>query len=135
MNAIRGIAVIMDIALNHSYSQNPQVQMYFDPTAGEWGQPTSDSPWFNSTPKHDFNVGYDYNHESAHTKYFCKRVFKYWVEEFKIDGFRLDLSKGYTQNYSLGSLSQWNTYDLGRINILKEYANHIWSTHPILILF
>ena len=126
----RGMAVIMDIALNHSFSQNPQVQMYFDPSVGEWGQPTSDSPWFNSTPKHDFNVGYDYNHESAHTKYFCKRVFKYWVEEFKIDGFRLDLSKGYTQNYSLGSLSQWNTYDLGRINILKEYANHIWSTHP-----
>ena len=126
----RGMAVIMDIALNHSYSQNPQVQMYFDPSAGEWGQPTSDSPWFNSTPKHDFNVGYDYNHESAHTKYFCKRVFKYWVEEFKIDGFRLDLSKGYTQNHSLGSLSQWNTYDQGRINILKEYANHIWSTHP-----
>jgi len=126
----RGIAVIMDIALNHSYSQNPQVQMYFDPSAGEWGQPSSDSPWFNSSPKHDFNVGYDYNHESAHTKYFCKRVFKYWVEEFKIDGFRLDLSKGYTQNHSLGSLSQWNTYDQGRINILKEYANHIWSTHP-----
>ncbi len=126
----RGIAVIMDIALNHSYSQNPQVQMYFDPSAGEWGQPTSDNPWFNSSPKHDFNVGYDYNHESAHTKYFCKRVFKYWIEEFKIDGFRLDLSKGYTQNYSIGSLFQWNTYDQGRINILKEYGNHIWSTHP-----
>ena len=33
----RGIAVIMDIALNHSFGENPQVQMYFNSAVGEWG--------------------------------------------------------------------------------------------------
>jgi pullulanase/glycogen debranching enzyme len=27
-----------------------------------------------------------------------KRVIKQWVEEYKIDGFRWDLTKGFTQN-------------------------------------
>ena len=75
----RGIAVIMDIALNHSFGQNPQVQMYFNNQIGDYGAPTSENPWFNQYPTHDFNVGYDYNHESAHTKYFSKRVFQYWI--------------------------------------------------------
>ena len=79
----RGIAVIMDIALNHSFGQNPQVQMYFDQEIGDYGAPTSENPWFNQYPTHDFNVGYDYNHESAHTKYFCKRVFQYWIESLQ----------------------------------------------------
>ena len=126
----RGIAVIMDIALNHSFGQNPQVQMYFDQEVGDYGTPTNQSPWFNQYPTHDFNVGYDYNHESAHTKYFCKRVFQYWIEEFKIDGFRLDLSKGYTQNQTIGNIDAWSSYDQSRVNILQEYGNHIWSVNP-----
>lgn len=124
----RGIAVIMDIALNHSFGQNPQVQMYFNASEGEWGQPSPDNPWFNEIPKHDFNVGYDYNHESSHTKAFCKRVLKHWVENYHIDGFRFDLSKGYTQNYTLGDIDAWGVYDQSRIDILTDYANYIWST-------
>jgi pullulanase/glycogen debranching enzyme len=27
-----------------------------------------------------------------------KRVIKQWIEEYKIDGFRWDLTKGFTQN-------------------------------------
>ena len=126
----RGIAVIMDIALNHSFGQNPQVQMYFEQEIGDYGTPTNENPWFNQYPTHDFNVGYDYNHESAHTKYFCKRVFQYWIEEFKIDGFRLDLSKGYTQNQTIGNIDAWSSYDQSRVNILQEYGNHIWSVNP-----
>jgi len=126
----RDIAVIMDIALNHSFGSNPQVRMYFDEDIGEWGQPSPDNPWFNQQPRHDFNVGYDYNHESEKTKEFCKRVFKFWVEEYRIDGFRLDLSKGFTQNNTIGNVELWNAYDQSRINILTEYANHIWSNYP-----
>ena len=126
----RGIAVIMDIALNHSFGQNPQVQMYFNNQIGDYGAPTSENPWFNQYPTHDFNVGYDYNHESAHTKYFSKRVFQYWIEEFKIDGFRLDLSKGFTQSQTIGNIDAWSSYDQSRINILQEYGNHIWSINP-----
>lgn len=126
----RGIAVILDIALNHSFGQNPMVRMYFDPNAGDYGQPTTENPWFNQTPKHDFNVGYDFNHESSRTRDFCKRILAYWMNEFHVDGYRFDLSKGFTQNYTLGNLEAWAAYDQSRINILTDYYSHIQSTEP-----
>jgi len=132
----RGIAVIMDIALNHSFGLSPQVMMYFDPSAGPYGEPTADNPWFNQTPKHDFNVGFDYNHESVYTKKFVDSVFVHWVTEYHIDGYRLDLSKGFTQVFSLGNIELWGQYDQSRIDILTNYANHIWSvdSESIIIL-
>lgn len=63
----RGMAVIMDMVLNHSFGQSPMVQLYFDNTAGK---PAANSPWFNVDATHPFNVGYDFNHESPYTKYF-----------------------------------------------------------------
>jgi glycosidase len=124
----RGIAVILDIALNHAFGQNPFVRMYFDADAGEWGQPTADNPWFNEIPRHDFNVGYDFNHESPHTRNFCKRVLAHWLNEYHIDGYRFDLSKGFTQNNTLGNIGAWNAYDQSRVNILTDYYQHIQQT-------
>ncbi|WP_306644067.1 alpha-amylase family glycosyl hydrolase [Sanyastnella coralliicola] len=123
----RGIAIILDIALNHSFGQNPQVRMWFDPSAGEYGQPTSQNPYFNEVPMHDFNVGYDYNHESGVTREFCKRVLEHWITEYHIDGYRMDLSKGFTQNNTLGNVGAWNQYDQSRVDILNDYAGHVWS--------
>jgi 1,4-alpha-glucan branching enzyme len=126
----RGIAVIMDIALNHSFGQNPMVRMYFDASAGQYGQPTANNPWFNPTPKHDFNVGYDFNHESQQTKNFTKRVLAHWMQNYHIDGYRFDLSKGFTQNYTLGNIGAWGAYDQSRINILTDYYNHMQTIEP-----
>lgn len=123
----RGIAVILDIVLNHQFGQSPLVRMYNE---GGYNAPTPDNPWANPVAKHDFNVGYDLNHESAATRRFCKRVFRYWVEEFKADGYRLDLSKGFTQNNTLGNVAAWGAYDQSRINILQDYANEVWSVDP-----
>lgn len=130
----RGIAVIMDIALNHSFGLNPQVQLYFDPNAGQWGQPTADNPWFNEIPKHDFNVGYDYNHESPYTKKFVDSVLIHWVTEYHIDGYRMDLSKGFTQNNTLGDVAAWGNFDQSRIDILTSYADHVWNFDPDLYM-
>ena len=47
-----------------------------------------------------------------------------------MDGFRFDLSKGFTQTYTLGNVSQWGQYDAGRISILSKYADSIWSVNP-----
>ena len=126
----RGIAVIMDIALNHSFGQNPMVRMYFDASAGQYGQPTASNPWFNPTPKHDFNVGYDFNHESLQTKNFTKRVLTHWMQNYHIDGYRFDLSKGFTQNNTLGNIGAWGAYDQSRINILTDYYNHMQTAEP-----
>lgn len=123
----RGIAVIMDMVLNHSFGQNPQVRLFFDPTAGQYGQPTAQNPWFLETAAHDFNVGYDYNHESPATKAFVDRVMRYWMEEYKVDGYRMDLSKGFTSNITIGNPGAMAQYDASRIAILKRMADKVWE--------
>jgi hypothetical protein len=120
----RGIAVIVDMVLNHSFGQSSLVRLYWDDSANK---PSADNPWFNQEPTHDFNVGFDMNHESEQTKAFSLRVIKYWLEEFKIDGFRFDLSKGFTQNNTLGNSNAMAQYDASRIAIWKYYADSIWS--------
>lgn len=124
-----GIAVVMDMVLNHSFGQNPQVRMYFDPTAGQYGQPTAQNPWFNQTDKHPFGVGYDYNHESPATIAFADRVIKFWLTEYNIDGYRFDLSKGFTQKFS-PDVASWNAYDQSRVNIWNRIRNEIIKYAP-----
>jgi glycosidase len=120
-----GMAVISDIVLNHSYGQSPLVQMYFDPTAGEYGQPTPENPWYNETsPNQSYSWGFDFNHESDDTKRFVDRVNRYWLEEYKFDGFRFDFTKGFTNTPGDG----WS-YDAARINILKRMADEIWAVN------
>ena len=121
----RDMAVILDIALNHAFGQCPLVRLYFDPSAGAFGQPTAQNPWFNEVPKHDFNVGYDFDHSSDATKVFAKRVFQHWVKEFKVDGYRVDLSKGFTQKNTLGNVGAWGQYDQGRINTLQRIKDEV----------
>lgn len=123
----RGIAVILDVVLNHSFSMSPLVQMYWD---GQTNMPTPQNPWYNQTATHPLSPGYDFNHESIHTKEFVKRFFNFWVNEFKVDGFRLDLSKGFTQNYSGQDIGAWSQYDQSRINILTDYYNSIKDNDP-----
>jgi 1,4-alpha-glucan branching enzyme len=118
-----GIAVIMDMVLNHAFGHSPMVRLYWDEANS---RPAANNPWFNQVPKHPYNVGYDFNHESAATKYYVDRVNKQWLEEYKIDGFRFDLSKGFTQTFS-STVEQWGQYDQSRINILKRMADSIWA--------
>ncbi len=123
----RGMAVILDVVYNHAFGQSPLAQLYWD--AGQ-NRPAADNPWLNPVAKHDFNVGYDFNHESPATRQFVKRVISWWMETYGIDGFRFDLSKGFTQNNTLGSVPAWGMYDQSRIDILQDYADHMWSIDP-----
>ena len=121
----RGMAVYIDMVLNHSYGQSPLVQLYFDPTAGDGGQPTAENPWYNqSCPHPPYCWGYDFNHESVHTRAFVDRVTKYWLTEFKVDGFRFDFTKGFTNK-----VSDPSNYDASRIAILKRMADKIWEVN------
>ena len=117
-----GIAVIMDVALNHQFGLSPLVQLYWDAANN---RPAANSPWFNQTPTHPFNVGYDMNHESAATQAFTSRVIEHWLTEYKIDGFRFDLSKGFTQKNSGENVTTWSQYDANRITTWKKYYDTV----------
>lgn len=121
----RGIAVIMDIALNHAYFQCPLVELYFDADAGEWGQPTAQNPWFNETsPNTEYSWGADFDHDSPYTKQFVDRVVEHWLTEYKVDGFRFDFTKGFTNTGGSG----W-AYDQSRIDILKRIYDSLKSVN------
>ncbi len=129
----KGIAVVMDIALNHSFGLSPMVQMYFDAVNN---RPASNNPWFNTVTKHAFNVGYDMNHESLPTRYFTSRVIEHWLTEYKIDGFRFDLSKGFTQTQTCDNNGAncdegaMGNYDASRIAIWKRYYDTLQLKSP-----
>ncbi|HMQ00325.1 MAG TPA: alpha-amylase family glycosyl hydrolase [Cyclobacteriaceae bacterium] len=126
-----GIAVILDIALNHAFGQNPMVRMYWD---NQNNRPAENNPWFNPIEKHPFNVGYDFNHESPYTKAFVDSVTRYWIREYHIDGYRFDLSKGFSQRETFGNVSFWSTYDQSRINIWDTISKRIWDLDPTSIV-
>ena len=123
----RGIAVILDVVLNHATGLFPYAKMWWD----SYNNCTTDAnPFFNRVARHPYNVYHDFNHEYIETRNYFKRMLKFWMEEFKVDGFRFDLSKGLTQKNSGTSESNvgaWSSYDSSRIAIIKEYADAIRS--------
>lgn len=131
-----GIAVILDVALNHAFGRNPMVRLWCnDPDGDGYGKPTSENPYFNTTAKHSYSVGEDFNHQISWTKTYTKRVIKHWIEEFKIDGFRWDLTKGFTQNCTENDESCTNSTQADRVTVLKEYADYSWhldETHYVI---
>jgi hypothetical protein len=54
---------------------------------------------------------------------FVDQVLKYWIEEYRVDGFRFDMSKGFTN----GSGGGW---DVGRQNLIKSIADEVRSYKP-----
>jgi len=123
----KGIAVVMDIALNHATGQNPMAALYWNSATN---QPAADNPWFNVTATHPFSVFNDFNHESLATRYLTSRVVEFWLQEYKLDGFRFDLSKGFTQTNSGSNVSLWGQYDASRIAIWKRYYDTLQLKSP-----
>jgi 1,4-alpha-glucan branching enzyme len=121
-----GIAVILDVVYNHAFNQSPLYELYKDSITG---RPSAQNPWFNPSPLHPFNVGNDFNHDSPATKKYVEKSIQYWLKEFKVDGYRFDLSKGFTQRLSFDD-SQFSAYDINRINILKNYAKVMRAVNP-----
>jgi 1,4-alpha-glucan branching enzyme len=126
-----GIAVILDVALNHAFGRNPMLRMWMnDPDGDGWGSPSTENPYFNAVAKHSYSVGEDFNHQQLRTQNYVKRVIKQWIEEYKIDGFRWDLTKGFTQNCTASDQTCTNNYQQDRVDVLKSYADYSWSLDP-----
>jgi len=126
----KGLAVLLDIPFNDAFESNPMVMMYWDTL---YQRPAFNNPWFNQLPTHPYSVGYDFNHESIYTKNFVKNVTRSWLGNYHVDGFRFDLTKGYTQFYSGTNVELWGEYDASRIAILEEMVDSIWAFDPTAI--
>lgn len=120
----RGIAVVIDMVLNHSYGQSPFVQMYMD----NWSI-TADNPWYNQQSNFQntsLRWGFDFNHESLATRELVDSVNAFWINEYKVDGFRFDFTKGFS-NTPYTASSWGSEYDVPRIANLKRMAGEIWE--------
>ena len=120
----RGIAVIVDVVFNHATGLFPYAKMWWDNSGSKTA---SNNPFFNVDAPHNFSVYHDFKHLYSGTKEYFNEVLKYWLEEYKVDGFRFDLTKGFVQNpgnYDAGG------YSAQRIGILTDYANAIRAVEP-----
>ena len=128
-----GMAVVLDVVYNQADYEFPYVKMYWDGS-----QPSNDSPMFNQQATHPYSVFFDFNHESQATKDYVNRANEYWLKEYKIDGYRFDLAKGFTQKQSSND-GQFRLYDQSRVDIWKAYYDKIRSydkdAYVILELF
>jgi 1,4-alpha-glucan branching enzyme len=128
-----GMAVVMDMVLNHSFGSSPMVQMYFDNTNNI---PAANSPWFSQYYTHAFDVGYQFNNATTATKEFRKRVIAYWLQNYHIDGYRFDLAKGFTPTNTCDgtgnncNVTTWGNYDQQRVNIWDTLYNYQQSISP-----
>jgi glycosidase len=116
----QGIAVILDIVLNQADYEYPYVKLYWDEN-----RPAANSPFFNQQATHPYNVFFDFNHESESTKALVERVNRHWIEEYNIDGYRFDLSKGFTQNRTGENVNAWSAYDASRVATWKRIYDEI----------
>jgi glycosidase len=120
-----GIAVILDIVYNHCTGDAPQAKLYWNSATN---QPTANNPWLNVTATHPYSVFNDFNHNSAATKYLFTRNLNFWLDEYKVDGFRFDLAKGFSQ--TITNTTTVENYDPARVANLKYYYDNSVNTHP-----
>lgn len=140
----RGIAVILDMVFNHTTGQNPMAKLYPWTSSSPTETELRFNPWFNVSTevKHDNNdYGEDWNHgfEPAHEMF--TRVLQYWLKEFKVDGYRLDLSHGICGRNTYDAVDQLKDYyDKGvkavssdAYMILEHWGSSMGSDRPKLI--
>ena len=125
----RGIAVLFDVVYNHLTDDSPLVKMYY-----RHCRTAINNPWFNQVPKHPHNVNRDMNHGDEFVKLHVKQSLKYLLEEYKIDGFRFDLTKGLTQTDSGDDDGKCSQYDQFRIDVLKGYYDAIHAANPNAVM-
>jgi 1,4-alpha-glucan branching enzyme len=143
-----GIAVILDLALNHVFGRSPLERMWMlDSDNDGWAngtgpRTTTENPYINQVALHSYNVGSDINHfretgpggNLANT--YSIRTIQYWIREFKIDGYRWDLTKGFTNSCSSLDEGCTNSYQSDRVAKMKWYADNQWAADPTsLVIF
>ena len=130
----RGIAVILDMVFNHATGLNPMNKLY------PYGSDLSKNPWFNVTAPHEDNVYEDWNHDFEPAQEMFKRAIQFWLTEYKVDGFRFDLSHGFcgTTKNSVTHLKDYYNNGLKAVSptaymICEHWGSQMGSERPQLI--
>jgi len=113
----RGMAVLLDMVFNQATGQCPFAMLYWDAVNS---RPAANNPWMNPVAPHQYSVFNDFNHSFTGTTEYFKRVLQFWITEYKVDGYRMDLTKGFTQNSGTES-----TYDQSRIDNISTYFDAV----------
>ena len=83
----KGIKVVMDVVYNHTAESNPNVRYNFNGFAPNfYYRQHEDGSYWNGS-----GCGNEVRSEQPMVRRFIIESLKYWVEEYKIDGFRFDL--------------------------------------------
>lgn len=121
----RNMAVILDVVYNHATGAHPFARLYWD---SEKNCTASNNPWFNEVNPHPSTGDFfeDFNHTEPMVREYIKRNLEFLIDEYHFDGFRFDLTKGFSQKDT--------GYDSERIDILKDYYNTIKSKRDDAIM-
>ena len=122
---LNGIAVILDVVYNHCTGNAPEAKLYWDAANN---RPAASNPWLNISAPHPYSVFNDFNHTSTATQYLVQRSLDHWLNEYKVDGFRFDLAKGFTQTNT--NTTTVENYDASRVANLNRYYDGTITNHP-----
>lgn len=111
-----GIAVVLDIVFNQTDGLHPWYQMY----------PVGSNPFYNKEAPHKHNVLNDLRQDYPLVEQHWADVLRYWMEAYKVDGFRFDLVKGLGDNDSY-TPSNTDSRNQSRINRMKRLNDVITS--------
>ncbi|MGM9853070.1 MAG: alpha-amylase family glycosyl hydrolase [Muribaculaceae bacterium] len=112
-----GIAVVLDIALNHSDGLHPWYQMY----------DISNNPFYNASAPHAYSVLNDWKQENTLVQQQWKDVLQFWMKSYNVDGYRFDLVKGLGTSYNNGDTEGFNQ---SRIDVMKRLHSHLTEVKP-----
>ena len=136
----RGIAVILDMVFNHATGLNPMNKLYPYTSDDKTKTELRYNPWFNVTAPHSDNVYEDWNHDFELTKLMFTRALQYWLKEYKIDGYRMDLSHGLcgTTNNAMKHIADYYNNGVKAVSedayfILEHWGSNMGSDRPNLI--
>ena len=127
------MAVILDIVFNQSDGQHPWYGMYT----------RKSSPFYNGSAPHAYSVLNDWNQDCPLVQQQWYDALDYWMNTYKVDGFRFDLVKGLGDNSSYGtkydpatntyatpSDANTNRYNATRVARMKALHDHMKLTQP-----
>lgn len=117
-----GMAVILDVVFNQSDGLHPWYQMYS----------RSSNPFYNATAPHAYSVLNDWNQGYPLVGRQWEDMLKFWLSEYKVDGFRFDLVKGLGDNtsYANSGDAATNAYNASRVARMKKLHDAMREVNP-----